>query len=59
MNDHPGDRGGGDQRERAVEPFLVERVEEEVAAERADRDGDADAPMNRGGERRSSRLSKE
>ena len=51
VDDHPGDRRGGDQRERAVEPFLVEGVKEEVAAERADGDGDADAPVHGGGER--------
>ena len=50
------DRRGGDEGERTVEPFLVQRVEEQIAADGADRDGDADAPVDGRGQRRASRL---
>ena len=29
VDDHPGHRGGGDDGERAVEPFLIGRVEQQ------------------------------
>ncbi len=56
VDGHPAHRHGGDERERTVEPFLIQRVEQQVAAERAHGDGDADAPVHCGGERRTTRL---
>ncbi len=45
-------RAGGDDRQRSVEPFLVEGSREPDAADSADRDRDADAPIDRRRERR-------
>jgi len=48
VNDHPGHRRGGQQRERTFQKFLVRGVEEEVPGTDADGERDCDAPVNGG-----------